>query len=165
MAELRAFLEALGLRGVRTLLQSGNAVFESPRATGAKLERLLEEEAAKRLRIETPFLTRTAAEWEEIVAGNPFREEAARDPGRLLVSVLRSAPPAGAEKALQAAIIGRERVRCAGRHAYIVYPDGSGASRLTIDVIERHLGAPSTARNWNTVTKLAAMAKGDGPGG
>ncbi len=158
MADLRAFLEALGLRDVRTLLQSGNALFESPKATGAKLERLLEEEAAKRLRLETAFFTRTAAEWDEAIAANPFPEEAERDPARLLMMALRSTPAAGAEKALRAAITGRERVRCAGRHAYLVYPDGAGTSRLTIDVIEKHLGSRGTARNWNTVRKLAAAA-------
>jgi len=59
--------------------------------------------------------------------------------------------------ALQAAIKGREVVRAKGRHAYIVYPDGIGRSRLTNVMIEKKLGTRGTGRNWNTVLKLAAL--------
>jgi uncharacterized protein (DUF1697 family) len=154
MAELRAFLDALGVQDVRTLLQSGNALFRSAGRTGAKLEELLEGEARKRLGLETDFFVRTAAEWQDAIARNPFPDEAERDPGHLLVMVLKAAPTAAAVRALQAAITGRETVRAHGKQAYLVYPDGVGASRLTINVIERHLGTRGTARNWNTVTKL-----------
>jgi uncharacterized protein (DUF1697 family) len=49
-------------------------------------------------------------------------------------------------------------VRANGREAYFTYPDGIGNSKLTIAVIERKLGARGTARNWNTVLKLGALA-------
>ncbi len=71
---------------------------------------------------------------------------------------LKGAPDAGAVAALQAAITGREVVRADGRHAYLVYPDGVGRSRLTLALIEKKLGTSGTARNWNTALKLAALA-------
>ncbi len=157
MAELKAFLERIGLKDVRTLLQSGNAVFSAAGPSGERLERLLEAEAKKRLGLETGFFVRTAAELDEAIARNPFPKEAERDPGRLVVVFLKSAPSAASVKALRAAIVGRETVHAAGRHAWIVYPDGQGTSKLTISVIERHLGTRGTARNWNTVGKLAAL--------
>jgi len=46
-----------------------------------------------------------------------------------------------------------------GQQAYIVYPDGIGRSRLTAALIERKLATRGTARNWNTVMKLAALAE------
>ena len=49
-------------------------------------------------------------------------------------------------------------MRANGREAYFTYPDGIGDSKLTIAVIERKLGARGTARNWNTVLKLGALA-------
>ncbi len=156
MAEFRAFLETLGLKNVKTILVSGNAVFSSGGQSGDRLERLLEEEAGRRLGLETHFFVRDAGELADAVSKNPFPKEAERDPARLVVVFLKSAPTPSAVKALQAAIVGRETVRAAGRQAYIVYPDGQGTSRLTIDVIERHLGTRGTARNWNTVQKLAA---------
>ena len=47
-------------------------------------------------------------------------------------------------------------MRANGRELYIVYPDGIGRSKLTNQLIERMLGTRGTARNWNTVLKLAA---------
>jgi uncharacterized protein (DUF1697 family) len=67
-------------------------------------------------------------------------------------------PKANDVKAVQAAIVGPEIVRADGRHLYIVYPVGIGKSRLTNVVIEKKLGIRGTARNWNTVLKLAALA-------
>jgi uncharacterized protein (DUF1697 family) len=58
---------------------------------------------------------------------------------------------------LRAWIPGREAIEAQGRELYITYPDGIGDSKLTNAVIERRLGVRGTARNWNTVTKLADM--------
>ena len=159
MSDLRGFCAAIGLEDARTLLQSGNVVFRSTRRTCASLEKLLEAEAAKRLGLETGFFVRTAAELKEAIARNPFPGEAKRDPSHLLVLFLKDAPAADNVKALQAAITGPEVVRAVGRHAYITYPSGIGTSRLTTAVIERRLGTSGTGRNWNTVTKLSALAE------
>ncbi len=159
MADLRDFLTRLGFADARSLLQSGNLVFRGGTRTGAELERWLESEAAKRLALETAFFVRTAAEWRAVVAHNPFPTQAERDPAHLVVQFLKDAPGAKAVQALQAAITGRETVRADGAHAYIVYPDGIGRSRLTTAVIEKHLGTRSTARNWNTVLKIDALTR------
>jgi uncharacterized protein (DUF1697 family) len=158
MAELRAWLERLGFRDVRSLLQTGNLVFTDPGRGGPELERRLETEAARRLHLETAFLVRTAAEWDGIVARNPFPREARTDPAHLLVMPLKRAPGPAEAAALQAAITGRETAQVDGREAYLVYPDGIGRSRLTLKLIERKLGTQGTARNWNTVLKIAALA-------
>jgi len=158
MADLRAMLADLGFGEPRTLLQSGNAVFRSDKLTGADLERLLEMETEKRLGLKTDFFVRTPEEWKEVLASNPFPEEAKSDPSHLVVMFLNRAPDAADVAALQAAIKGREVVRAAGRQAYLVYPDGIGESKLTISVIEKKLGSRGTGRNWNTVLKLGALA-------
>lgn len=159
MAELRDFLTQLGFADSRSLLQSGNLVFRSDARTGHKLEGLLEAEAQKRLALQTDFFVRTAREWAAVVAGNPFRRQAERDPGHLVVMFLRDEPEAKDVTALQAAISGPEVVRADGRHAYIAYPDGIGHSRLTHALIEKRLGIRGTGRNWNTVLKLGALAQ------
>jgi hypothetical protein len=61
--------------------------------------------------------------------------EAKRDPSRLLLFALDAEPPAAGVRALQAAIIGPERVRAVGRHAYIFFPDGQGQSKLSIAIM------------------------------
>ncbi len=158
MADLRSLLTGLGFADAQSLLQSGNLVFRGGRLSGARLERFLEDEARKRLALETDFFVRTAEQWETVVAANPFRAEAERDPARLLVVFLKDSPGLAQVRALQAAITGREVVRADGAHAYIVYPDGVGRSRLTHALIEKKLGTRGTGRNWNTVLKLAALA-------
>ena len=158
MADLRELLTQLGFADPRTLLQSGNAVFRSDELTGADLERLLETETEKRLGLKTDFFVRTPEEWKEVLANNPFPEEAKSDPSHLVTLFLNRAPDAADVAALQAAIKGREVVRAAGRQAYIIYPDGIGESKLTITVIEKKLGSRGTGRNWNTVLKLGAIA-------
>jgi uncharacterized protein (DUF1697 family) len=159
MADLRELGTMLGFGEVRTLLQSGNLVFTSE-AKAAELERLLEREAEKRLGLSTDFFLRSAKEWKSLIAQNPFPDEAARDPARLHVMPLKNAPTSAAVKALEAAIVGPERVRAIGATLYAVYPDGAGNSRLTNRLIESKLETRCTARNWNTVTKLAALAGG-----
>jgi uncharacterized protein (DUF1697 family) len=157
MAELRELVTRLGFGGVQSLLQSGNLVFQSGGRAAAQLERLLEIEAKKRLRLQTDFFVRTGQEWRSVVARNPFPKEAERDPARLVVIFLKDAANAGKVKGLQAAIRGPEVVRAAGKQLYIVYPDGTGRSRLTNAIIEKTLGTRGTGRNWNTVLKLGAL--------
>ena len=159
MADLRLLCERLDLREVRSLLQSGNLIFEAPsRVTAAAaLERRLEAETGKALGVHTDFFVRSAAEWNELIESNPFGKEAKADPGHLLVMCLKDSAKPAAFTALEEAIRGRERVRAGTRHAYFVYPDGVGRSRLTTALIESKLGTRGTARNWNTVLKLREL--------
>jgi uncharacterized protein (DUF1697 family) len=158
MADLREFMTSLGLGDPRTLLQSGNVVFRSD-AAADRLERQLEEAAEKWFGPHVEFFVRTAAEWNAMIAANPFPGEAKTDPRHLLAVVLKAEPTAAKVAALQQAVKGREVVRATGRSAYIVYPDGIGRSKLTSALIEKTLGTRGTGRNWNTVLKLAALAE------
>jgi uncharacterized protein (DUF1697 family) len=157
MSDLRLLLGELGFERAKSILQSGNLIFESQKPAGASLERLLETATAKRFGVSADYFVRTAAEWQTIVARNPFPAEAARDPGHLVVMLLKSAPQSSDLTALGAAIKGREIIRADGKQLYIVYPDGIGRSKLTGTLIERKLGTRGTARNWNTVLKLATL--------
>jgi len=158
MSDLRDLLTGLGFDDARSMLQSGNLVFRSDTQAGADLELLLEAEAEKRIGLHADFIIRSAKEWKEVVARNPFRKEAERDPSHLVVMFLKAAPNAKDVKAVQAQIAGPEIIHGDGKHLYIVYPAGIGKSRLTNAIIEKKLGIRGTARNWNTVLKLAALA-------
>jgi uncharacterized protein (DUF1697 family) len=158
MAELRSIAGHMGLEEPQTLLQSGNLVFRSKPQPSAKLEQLLERELKKQLSLDVSFMVRTAAEWDALIARNPYTEAARRDPGRLVVMCFKEPPDPKAVKILQGAITGRETFIAAGKQAYIVYPDGQGRSKFTLALIESKLGTRGTARNWNTVLKLAALS-------
>ncbi|MGH7531730.1 MAG: DUF1697 domain-containing protein [Gemmatimonadales bacterium] len=157
MTDLRRALGALGFADVVTLLQSGNVVFRGGRGTTAALEGRLEAGAQARLVLTTEFFARTAAEWHDIVARNPFAAAAKDDPSHLVVLLLKHPTGPAQVKRLQAAITGPEQVRGSGSHVYMTYPAGIGTSKVTNAVIERHLGARVTGRNWNTVLKLDAL--------
>jgi uncharacterized protein (DUF1697 family) len=157
MADLRDLLVGLGFPDARTLLNSGNVVFDGGSQPTAALEQMLERAAAKKLGLETSFFVRTAKEWQAIIDANPFPREAKTDPSHLLAVLLKEEVSPANVTALQKAIVGREIVRARGRCLYIVYPDGIGRSKLTNVMAEKKLGARGTARNWNTVVKLAAL--------
>lgn len=157
MADLRELLAGLGFTEARSLLQSGNLVFQSDQLTGAALEKLLEEETAQRLEVTADYIVRSAAEWAKVVARNPFPKEAKNAPSHLVVMFLKDAPPAQNVVALQTASKGPENFRCDGKHLYVVYPEGIGRSKLSGLLIEQKLGTRGTGRNWNTVRKLAAL--------
>jgi uncharacterized protein (DUF1697 family) len=156
MSDLRDVCGGLGFEGAKTLLQSGNVLFRGKSGDAARIERQLEREIAARLGIECDVIVRTPQEWQAVVDGNPFREEAKRSPGYLLAMLLKQPPDKKAIKKLQEAIPGKEVLRAGGRHIYIVYPDGVGRSKLTNVYIEKMLGTRGTMRNWNTVLRLAA---------
>jgi uncharacterized protein (DUF1697 family) len=157
MSDLKALLAALGFENPKTLILSGNIVFSAPPQPTAKLEKVLQDATAKHLGVTTEYFVRTSSEWQSAIAANPFRAEATRDPARVVMMCLKEAPAAASLKALQAAIKGREVVKAKGPHAYFVYPDGMGRSKLTMTLIEKTLATRGTARNWNTVIKLGAL--------
>jgi uncharacterized protein (DUF1697 family) len=157
MADLRDMLTKLGFEDAKTLLQSGNAVFRCAAKPPAKLEALLEAATTKRFGLTCDYHIRTAAELQDAIDANPLKAEAKEDPSHLLVSFFRQPLDTAKVKAAQAAIAGPEVVRCDGRHLYMFYPDGLGNSKAGI-VVDKALGVRGTARNWNTVLKLARLA-------
>jgi uncharacterized protein (DUF1697 family) len=157
MTALREMLADMGMRDVRTLVQSGNVVFEARTRSTAALEKDLERATAARLDVTTDYVVRTPDEWRSVVARNPFVKEAVAKPNLAFVMALKRAPDRKAVAALEAWVAGPERLRVDARHVYLVYPGGIGRSRLTGALIEKRLGVRGTARNWNTVLKLAEM--------
>ena len=157
MADLRTLLEGLGFAGVRTLLNSGNVVFDAGSTASGALETQIERAAAKELGLKTDFLVRSAEEWQALMKANPFAAEASDDAAHLVVLACKEAPKAAAVTALAAAIAGRERIAARGAQVYAVYPDGIGRSKLTTALIEKHLGTRVSGRNWNTVQKISDL--------
>jgi uncharacterized protein (DUF1697 family) len=156
MAALRSAFEDLGFTGVKTLLQSGNVVFRGPATPTAILEARLEKEIGMRIGFTPDFHVRTAAEWPAIISANAFADAAAKTPGLLLVTFFKAPLDRAKVTALQAAIRGPELVHADGRHLYMTFPEGIGRSKAPA-LVDKTLGARGTARNWNTVVKLAAL--------
>lgn len=156
MSDLRAVIAGLGFARVQTVLQSGNFVFAGGRKAPASLERLLEVELGEQLQMPMEVFVRTASEWAGVIERNPFPAESRRDPSHVLVMALKDAPTARAIQQLTEAHRGPEPFRVDGRVAYAYYPSGLARSKLAL-MMDAKLGTRGTARNWNTVLKLAAL--------
>jgi len=147
MRELVRMCEAAGFTEVETYIASGNVVFRSQSSEAkvkARLERALHDYAGKPVGV----LVRTASEMKEVLAGNPFAKAAAK---WTVAIFLDEAPPRDTLKTLS----GRkdEEVRLGAREIYVHYPVGMGVSKLKIPAAKA-----GTARNMNTIAKLAKMA-------
>ena len=104
-------------------------------------------------------LTLCAAEWRALVDGNPFRAEAAANPSAFMVTCFKEPLDPTPVQSLRDAIAkikGSELLHADGRHLYMYFPGGYGASRSR-PLVERQLRAGGTTRNWNTVLKIAAL--------
>lgn len=156
MTALKALLESLGLEHPKSILQTGNVIFEADAQNAADLETLLQRETEERLNVCTEYFIRDAKAVAKIIADNPLVKEARTDPARLVVFLLKQRPARKSVEKLQAQIKGPEMVTWGDRHVYISYPEGQGRSKLTNAVIEKLLASRGTARNWNTVLKMYA---------
>jgi uncharacterized protein (DUF1697 family) len=156
MAELRSLAAELGWAEVETYIQSGNLVFAAggkPAAHEAALEQAIE----KSFGFAIPVIVRAASAWADYVGGNPFPEEAEREPNRLMLLLAKQKPAEGAAEALQERARDGEQVKRAREALWIHYPGGAGTSRLSPALIDRIAGSPVTARNFRTVLKLGEM--------
>lgn len=147
MAELKQMCEDAGLADVRTYIQSGNVVLSSEKSAKdvkAALEAKLEAYAGKPVAV----FIRTPKEMQAILDANPF---AGREGRFTNVFFLDAAPPKDALD--YATHINDEEMRLGKREIYVYYGSGMGRSKLKIPA-----AAEGTARNMNTVAKLAEMA-------
>src|ERR1700752_2145885 len=157
MPQLVELCEGLGHTRVRTLLQSGNVVFRSRSAGRAQLVKGLQDSIEKRSGFRPEIFLRSLEELREAIAENPFPDAGRGDPGHLLVLFAAKKPPADAAASLDGYKGGPERVKLAGKELCLYYAAGIGRSKLTNAVIEKAIGMPGTARNWNTVNKLVEL--------
>lgn len=161
MNALKALYEKLGLEDVRTHLNSGNVVFAA-KGTSAKVAKLLEDAVEKEFGFRPAIIVRSANDLAKLLERNPFPDMAKEDPGHLLVMALAGKPRADAKDRITKSYSGPEEIEVAGEDVYLTYPKGIGKSKLTIALLEKHLGVTGTARNWNTLTKLLAIAEETG---
>jgi uncharacterized protein (DUF1697 family) len=158
MADLRAMAEGLGLKNVRTLVSSGNMVFETEEESVSEIEAGLETAFEKTFGRFVPIVVRTAADWRCLVAANPFPAESAAAPDRVAVRVMREPLAADVVGTLRQVAAPDEKVEIAGGDPWIVFSRERPNSRLLAAINHKRLGT-GTSRNWNTVRGLGDAAR------
>jgi len=156
VGEQRAMAEAMGLKNPRTLQASGNLVVESGKAPAA-LEADIETAMEKTFGLKVAAMVRTPEQWAKLIAANPFPEEAAAHPAKVVAMVMKDGIKPGGLEAVQALARDGERVEAADDVLFFWFPEGQGQSEIFKKATPRMLGM-GTGRNWNTVLKLAEMA-------
>ncbi|MCE2528261.1 MAG: DUF1697 domain-containing protein [Acidimicrobiia bacterium] len=155
MAQLRSKLEDAGYSAVATVLASGNVIVSAesdrPAEVGDAIRRLLSDE----FDVNVACVARTARQVQGVLDRNPLREVVS-NPSRYLVNFLSEAPDPEVVGALLAEDHSPEAIVIEGTEAYVWTPDGAKAMTLSYAYLERRLGVVATARNWNTIKKIAA---------
>lgn len=149
MADLKRIADELGLQRARTFIASGNLLFGSD-ISEERLRRMFEERLQQHMSKEVRVMLRTAEEMEAVVRASPFPEL----PGNNVQAFFLNEPPPAN---LLDTVRNRddERIAAGVREVYVAYGEkGIGRSRLRIPAAEA-----GTARNLNTVAKLAELAK------
>jgi uncharacterized protein (DUF1697 family) len=158
MADLRALVEELGFRDVRTLLNSGNVVFTMPEKEGGDVAARIEKALASRLGITCCVSVLSGREVAAAVHENPFGK-VADNPSRLLVLVPRTSLDRGRLKPLIAKRWNPEALALGRRVVYLWCANGVAGSALW-PAVDRTLERTGTARNMATMTKLLALVGG-----
>jgi uncharacterized protein (DUF1697 family) len=156
MKELAHLLEELGCAGVRTYIQSGNAVFRH-RASAPGLVKKIRAAVGAAKGFEPQLLLLTEDHVARAAASNPF-PEGEEDPSKLHLSFLTAKPEQPDLETLERLSANGERFELKGDVFYLHAPEGIGRSKMAAKV-EKALGVPATGRNWRTVQKILEMAR------
>lgn len=157
MAELRAALAAHGFERVQTYIQSGNIVFcsdENRESVCAQIAKII----YNKWQYTVMVIGVSAAELKESLALNPFGLESAKNKTTYF-GYLKSTPEPSNIAALQSISYPPETVKFQNGFLFLHSPHGAGKAKITHKLLERKLAVGVTIRNYNTVSRLIAIAE------
>lgn len=152
MPDLRRAFEAAGFLDVKTVLSSGNVVFNTRAAPVAALQR--RAEVAMERQLGRAFLTivRSIDALQELLDSDPYRSFRLAADAKRIVTFLRETPerkitlPGEFHGARILAVRGSEAFS-----AYVRTPKGP----VFMTLIEQTFGKDQTTRTWDTIAKIA----------
>lgn len=156
MSELRVLCSDIGCSGVETYIQSGNVVFSSS-AKATDLEKTFERSIEKEFGHSISVILRSASEWPEYLAGNPFPDASSAAPNAVMLALSKLPPRPDALKLLRERAVNGEDLAQVGNAIWVHYARGVAKSKLSPGLFDKFVGSPVTARNWRTVLKLGEM--------
>ena len=160
MADLRRWLEQIGLQQVRTYVQSGNAVFESRqagKAPAAAIAKEIEKKIEKQAGFAVRVIVRSAEELKKVLSRNTFLRRAGIDAARLHVTFLAGKSTVETRATLAAIAGGGDEMEAGESEIFLHCPNGYGSSKLTNNRLEKAAGVAATTRNWRTVNALCEL--------
>ena len=159
MDALRALYASLKLEDPRTYVQSGNVIFRTRETNSAALAKKIQAAIERKFGFQPSVILRTTDELREAIAATPFSSSRKLEPGKILITFLSGEPGPEAQTALAAWKSYPEEVHLLGRELYIYFPNGAGKSKLPWSSVEKLMKVTGTARNWNSVLNMLAIAE------
>ncbi|MCI0706328.1 MAG: DUF1697 domain-containing protein [Ignavibacteriae bacterium] len=155
MDALKKAIESLKFKNVRTLLASGNVLFETKRSTNDAISKTIEEKLKKTFGREIGVIVHSIAEIEKLVKNNPFKGVKITPDTRLYVTFLARKPKSNLKIPYKPKGANFEIIRLTSTESCSVVtgPPGEGTLDL-MDLLDKEFGKKVTTRNWNTVEKV-----------
>ncbi len=155
MADLKKLMEKAGYENVKTLLASGNVVFEASEKNAAKLKTALEKLYEKKFGFTIPVLIRTVEELKALAKTKPFANITMTPETRLYITFLSGDKPKGTIQIPYSSPNNDYRIlRASKTEVLSVLTVTATATVKVMDVLEKEFGKNVTTRNWNTVEKI-----------
>ena len=159
MNDLRAALEDLNFKNVKTYIQSGNVVFQTEKTECRDLEREIEEKIASAFGFDVPILVKRQIEVVNILQQNPFVNERDEAIEWLHVTFLSNIPEQQFVEKIKDLSTPPDEFILSETAIYLFCPKGYGNSKLSNTFFENKLKVTATTRNWRTVNELVRMAE------
>lgn len=161
MTTLKDAFETMGFKSVKTLLNSGNVVFETDRMSDKEV---MEEEIATELAavfgFSIPVLVIESGAIHKIIEMNPFREIQIHKDIRLYVTFSNEASRQGTLSLPWSSPDSSFRIlEASGGMICSVLDISESKTPDAMKVLEKSYGRNITTRNWNTILKLGNLAK------
>jgi uncharacterized protein (DUF1697 family) len=156
MEALCSVYKSIGFGDVQSCLQSGNIVFTAKTQSLKTMAKQIEEAIEQKFGFRCDVVLRTSSELKQVVANNPFAKKRGIEPGKLGIVFFKEAPTAESCDDVLRAKTKDEQFHINGREFYIYFGSGMGQSKLFAAIARKLTG---TTRNWNTVSRLAAIAE------
>jgi len=159
MEALRAVYKSLKFEDPRTFIQSGNVIFRTRQKNSPVLAKKIQDAIEDAFGFRPAVIVRTPDELRRAIAATPFPSHRNLHPSKILVTFLSGEPGPEAQATLLGLRGYPEEVHLKGRELYIYFPNGAGQTNLPWSAVEKLLRVTGTARNWNSVTKMLAIAE------
>jgi uncharacterized protein (DUF1697 family) len=154
---LREKLTEAGFENVATYINSGNAIVRS-RLNRKQALATIVGLCRKQFGFDKAIFAPALAEWDDLIARNPFAKAATTAPTTVHAALLESAPRVEDVERIRARAVKGEDIKVIAGVAYLRTPHGFGRSKMA-EKFDQWIGVPNTARNWNTVLKLAELGR------
>ncbi len=158
MADLKKLFESLKFSAVKTLIQSGNVVFNSAKGRDEELAATIEKAIAKKYAFQVPVIVRSVDAMADVLKANPFRKLKLLEKERVYISFLSDAPAPTGIKKLESHNSVVDEVRVINSEAYLLCRGGYGKTQFSNALVEKCLVVKSTTRNLETTQKLLDLA-------